>query len=455
MKKIFMIIIAVTAMCGCSIHKKYQRPEDISVSTTYRDIIVDSSDTANIADVLWQNLFTDVHLQSLIETGLDYNTDLRIAHLRVEQAEAVLQTSRLSYLPSVNINSQGNISSFDGAEPSKTHSLTATTSWEIDIFGKLANANKRDRATLESSKAYEQAVQTQLIATVSNSYYMLLMLDSQLEINMKTLKNRENSIKTMQMLKQAGQLNEAAILQAEANKLSLESAILSIQRSITETENSLSVLLGQKAQRIERGVLSEQSFSDTLAVGVPLQLLANRPDVRQAEYNLAKAFYATNVARSAFYPSITLGGSAGWTNNAGSMIVNPGQFLWSAVGSLVQPLFNKGVNQANFKIAKAQQEEAQLLFQQHILNAGKEVNDALVQWQTASGKIKIGKQQIEILQETVYNTELLMKHSSINYLEVLTAQQSLLQSEQSQSQNYFDKIQGVIKLYHALGGGAK
>jgi NodT family efflux transporter outer membrane factor (OMF) lipoprotein len=455
MKKILLLMALTAMMCCCSVYKKYQRPNNVSISTSYRDMDEHNPDTATIAGMQWRDLFTDAYLQSLIKAGLEYNTDLRIAHLRVEQAEAVLQSSRLSYLPSANLAAQGTLSSFDGADPSRIYSLTATASWEIDIFGKLTNANRKDRAALESSKSYEQAVQTQLIATVANSYYTLLMLDSQLDINTKTVENWGKSIKTMQLLKRAGQLNEAAVLQAEANKLSVESSILSIRRSINETENSLAVLLGREAQRIERGVLSEQSFSDTFAIGVPLQLLANRPDVRQAEYNLARAFYATNVARTAFYPSITLGGSAGWTNSAGSMIVNPGQFLWTAVGSLVQPLFNKGVNQANLKIAKAQQEEAQLLFQQNILNAGKEVNDALVQWQTALGKIEIGNRQLETLQETVHKTELLMKHSSVNYLSVLTAQQSLLQAEQSQSQNYFDKIQGAIKLYHALGGGVK
>ena len=207
-------------------------------------------------------------------------------------------------------------------------------------------------------------------------------------------------------------------------------------------------------QSIRRGTLDGQEFPEELAVGVPVQLLANRPDVRQAELNLAQAFYATNAARTAFYPGVTLSGAAGWTNNGGGVILNPGSWLLSAVGSLTQPLFNKGTNIANLKVAKARREEAALLFQQSVLNAGKEVNDALVQCQTAQARIKIGIRQIDTLQEAVHKTKLLMRHSSTNYLEVLTAQQSLLNAELIQTQDLFDKVQGIITLYHALGGGA-
>lgn len=445
----------VTIMCSCSVYKKYQRPEDLSVSETFRDMDSIEQDTSTLATLRWSELFTDPFLQTLIETGLQHNVDLRIARLRVEQAEVVLQSSRLAYLPSVNLAPQGSLNSFDGASPSKTYSLAASASWEIDLFGKLTNANRGDKAALEGSKAYQQAVQTKLIATIANSYYTLLRLDCQLEINLATLKNWEDNISTLQLLKRAGQSNDAAILRAEANRLALESSILGVRKSINEIENSLSVLLGREPQSVSRGELSGQSFPETLSVGIPLQLLSNRPDVRQAEFDLAQAFYATNIARAAFYPSITLGGSAGWTNSAGSTIVNPGEFLWSATGSLLMPLFNRGLNRANLKIAESRQEESKLLFQQSLLNAGQEVNDALVQWQIAQQQIGLGERQIETLQEAVNKTILLMEHSSVNYLEVLTAQQSLLQAELMQAQNHFDKIQGVINLYHALGGGVR
>lgn len=235
--------------------------------------------------------------------------------------------------------------------------------------------------------------------------------------------------------------------------MALEGSILSIRKSIHETENSLSILLAIPPQSIKRGRLEEQNFPDNISVGLPVKLLANRPDVRQAEYNLAQAFYATNVARAAFYPNITLSGSAGWTNNATGIIMNPGQWLLTAIGSLTQPLFNKGANIANLKQSKARQEEARLSFQQSLLNAGKEVNDALMQYQTAQERIELDVQQITALQKAVRKTELLMKHSSTNYLEVLVAQQNLLNTELTLIQDRFDEIQSIVNLYHALGGG--
>ena len=460
MKKVFITIMVAATVCSCSIHKKYQRSEDLVVSEVYRGLDgaaqntngVDH-DTTTLACLSWRELFTDPYLQSLIESGLEHNTNLQIAYLRVEQAEVVLKTSRLAYLPSVNLAPQGALSSFDGSTPSKTYSLAASASWEVDLFGKLANTERSNRSVFESSNAYRQAVQTQLIATIANSYYTLLRLDRQLEINLTTLDNWEKNISVLHALKRAGQSNDPAILRAEANRLLLESSVLTVRKSINETENSLSVLLGREAQSVERGVLVGQIFPETPDVGIPLQLLANRPDVQQAEYNVAQAHYATNIARAAFYPRITLSGSAGWTNSPGGAIVNPAEFLWSASASLLQPIFNKGVNQANLKIAKIQAEEAALQFQQSILNAGKEVNDALMQWQTAQEQINLGQRQIEALKEAVRKTELLMRHSSTNYLEVLTAQQSLLQAEQVLAQSQVEKIQGVINLYHALGGG--
>lgn len=450
MKRIIIITLATCVLSGCGIYKPYSRPEVVS-DGVYRDAV--SKDSLSLASLAWQELFTDESLRNIIQQGLKQNTDLRIAHTRVEAAEAILMNARLSYLPSVSLSPEGGLSSLDGAKAGKSYNLAASASWEIDIFGKLTNAKRGARAALEQSRAYEQAVQTQLVATIANSYYTLLMLDRQLSINERTLENWEKTVKTLEALKRAGKSNDAAVLQAKANRMTLEASVLTIRKSIHDTENSLSVLLAIPPQSIERGKLEEQTFPEDLSVGVPVQLLAGRPDVRQAEYNLAEAFYATAAARSAFYPSITLSGSAGWTNNGGGVILNPGSWLMNAVASLTQPLFNQGANIANLRVAKAKQEEAALSFQQSILNAGKEVNDALIQWQTAQGRIDIGMQQIETLQEAVRKTGLLMRYSSTNYLEVLTAQQSLLAAELTQAQDTFDKIQGVINLYHALGGG--
>ena len=446
----FILLWAVCLMTGCSIYKPYSRPE-VQTEGLYRDL-EETKDTASIATLGWRNLFSDKNLQALIDKGLERNTDLRVAHTRVKAAEAVLMNARLSYLPSVVLAPDGSISGTEGAKAIKTYNLAASASWEIDLFGKVTNAKREALAALEGSRAYRQAVETQLIATIANSYYMLLMLDRQLIISEQTLITWKETEHSIEALKRAGKSNDAAVLQAKANRLALEASVVSIRKSIRETENGLSALLADTSHDIMRGALQKQQFPDTLSAGLPIQLLANRPDVRQAEWNLAQAYYATNAARSAFYPSLTLSGSTGWTNNVGGVVVNPGSWLFSAVGSLMQPLFNKGTNIANLRQAKARQEEALLLFQQSLLDAGKEVNNALTRWQSARIRMDYVNQQIMTLQEAVRKTELLMQHTSTNYLEVLTARQRLLEAELTQAQDKFEEIQGVIDLYHVVGG---
>ena len=451
MKKIYIGLLLLTGLTGCQ-YRTYERPEMTQTDSLYQRLMV-SGDTASIADLSWQELFTDPLLQQLIETGIAHNTDLSIARLRVKEAEALLTASKLAYLPSVSLTPQGTIRKVEGESATKSYNLAASADWEIDIFGRITNAKREAKAVLEQSEAYRQAVQTQLVATIANSYYSLLMLDKQYEISRSTAELWAENLRVMKALKEAGQTTEMAVAQIEASKLAVDASLLSLQQQITEMENSISSLLGDVPRQIERSTLDAQSFPDTLLVGVPLQLLQRRPDVRQSEAALAAAFYVTNQAYAAFYPSITLSGSAGWTNAAGALITNPGEWLLSAVGSLVQPLFNRGQNVANLKVAKAQQEEALLTFRQSLLDAGTEVNSALLQWQTARQRLKLDEQQIASLELAVRSSELLMLHSSQNYLEVLTARQTLLDAELSAVTDRFDEIQGVINLYHALGGG--
>lgn len=452
MKRIIIGLLLSTGLSGCHIYRTYERPELSGVDSLYR-VPAMIEDTMSLADFSWKELFTDTVLQQLIEKGIANNTDLNIARLKVREAEALLTSSKLAYLPSVSLIPQGTIKSIEGNSPTKTYNLAASADWELDIFGRLTNAKREAKAVLEQSQAYKQAVQTQLIATIANSYYTLLMLDKQLDISKRTAEIWAENLRVMKALKKAGQTTEMAVAQIEASKLSVDASLLSLEQQITEVENSLSSLLGVVPQRIDRSTLDMQSFPDTLSVGVPLQLLQRRPDVRQSEAALAEAFYTTNRAYSAFYPAITLSGSAGWTNAAGAIISNPGEWLFSAVGSLVQPLFNRGQNIANLKVAKARQEEALLTFRQTLLNAGTEVNDALLQWQVARRRLDLDRQQIISLQSAVRSSELLMRHSSQNYLEVLTARQTLLDAELSAVSDRFEEIQGVINLYHALGGG--
>lgn len=452
MKRIIIGLLLLTGLSGCHIYRTYERPELSGVDSLYR-VPAMTEDTMSLADFSWKELFTDTVLQQLIEKGIANNTDLNIARLKVREAEALLTSSKLAYLPSVSLTPQGTIKSIEGNSPTKTYNLAASADWELDIFGRLTNAKREAKAVLEQSQAYKQAVQTQLIATIANSYYTLLVLDKQLDISRRTAEIWAENLRVMKALKKAGQTTEMAVAQIEASKLSVDASLLSLEQQITEVENSLSSLLGVVPQRIDRSTLDMQSFPDTLSVGVPLQLLQRRPDVRQSEAALAEAFYTTNRAYSAFYPAITLSGSAGWTNAAGAIISNPGEWLFSAVGALVQPLFNRGQNIANLKVAKARQEEALLTFRQTLLNAGTEVNDALLQWQVARRRLDLDRQQIISLQSAVRSSELLMRHSSQNYLEVLTARQTLLDAELSAVSDRFEEIQGVINLYHALGGG--
>lgn len=464
MKKQFILLAVVgLVLTSCGIYTKYQRPEDITTDGLYgHDLdgqsldslsLFAASDTASIASLSWRELFTDPQLQSLIEQALQGNTDLLSARQRIKEAEATLMSAKLSYLLSFMLTPQGGVSSFDNSKGSWTYSGIASASWEVDIFGKLTNAKRRSKALYLQSLEYEQAVNTSLIANVANLYYTLLILDEQYRISEETAASWRESVRTMRAMMAAGMTNEASVSQSEANCRQVEASLLDLRQQVKEVENSLSILLGDVPGTIERGRLAGQEFPQELAVGVPLQLLSRRPDVKSAELSLASAFYSTNAARSAFYPSITLSGTAGWTNSAGSMIVNPGKLLFSAIGSLTQPLFNKGLNVAQLKIAKAQQEEARLAFQQALLNAGSEVNNALTQVQVARGKTELRARQITSLETTVCSTRLLMQYGTSTYLEVLTAQQGLLSAQLTQVADRFDEIQGIINLYQALGGG--
>ena len=451
MKKIIVLTTATALLSSCGIYTKYQPAETTPDNLYGEEVAVD--DTTNFGNVNWRELFTDPQLQALIEQGLQNNTDLRSAQLQIEEAEAALMSAKLAFLPSFALSPQGTISSFDGGKATKTYTLPVTASWELDIFGRLRNAKQQAKALYAQSKDYQQAVRTQLIAGIANVYYTLLMLDEQLAISQQTEEAWKETVASTRALMDAGLANEAATSQMEAAYYSVQTSILDLKEQINQVENSLALLLAETPRRYERGKLADQRLPEDVAVGVPMQMLSNRPDVRAAERSLEQAFYATNQARAAFYPSIVLSGSAGWTNSAGSMIVNPGKFLASAVGSLTQPLFNKGQIMAQYRIAKAQQEEASLSFQQALLNAGSEVNDALVACQTSKAMSLLFEKQIQSLEKALESTSLLMEHGTTTYLEVLTARQSLLSAQLSQTANRFTEIQSVINLYQALGGG--
>lgn len=452
-------LVLATTLNSCHIYKKYERPE-VDVQGLFRDTVsvtdTLAADSLNIGDLPWTDIFTDPILQDLIRQGLENNSDLKTAMLQVEAAQASFRASQLAFLPSINLTPQASVSSFDGNlhfGGRSTWSWTApvSASWEIDIFGRVLNSKRNAKAALMQGKAYQQAVRTQLIATIANGYYTLLMLDKQLAITEETAISWQQSVEIMKAMKLAGMTNEAAVAQSEANCYAIAASIPALQQQIRETENTLSTLLYQAPQAIKRGSFDKQTLPEILHVGVPVQMLANRPDVQAAEMSLAAAYYTTNIARSAFYPNLVISGSAGWSNQNGT--VNPAKILLSAATSLVQPIFNQGSNIANLKAAKAQQEIAAINFQQTILNAGQEVSDALYAYQANKDILSQRSLQIDALQRAVESTESLMKLGTSTYLEVLTAQQSLLSAQLSGVSDSYQCMVAVISLYHALGGG--
>ena len=452
MKKTICLLSTAALLSSCGIYNKYKPvttvPEDLyGNETTVTDTL------NNIGNLSWRELFTDPALQNLIEQGLQNNTDLQSAHWRIKESEASLKAAKLAFLPSFSLAPQGTVSSFDTHKATQAYSLPVTASWELDVFGRMRNAKKQAKALYAQSEDYRQAVRTQLITGIANTYYTLLMLDEQLDLSRQTETAWKETVASTRALMNAGLANESAVSQMEAAYYQVQSSVLDLQQQISQVENSLALLLAETPRSYERGMLAKQQFPTDLSIGIPVRMLSSRPDVRSAERTLEAAFYGTNAARSAFYPSITLSGSAGWTNSAGSLILNPGKFLASAVGSLTQPLFNKGQVVAQYRIARAQQEEAALGFQQTLLNAGSEVNDALIAYQTSQGKRLLLDKQIASLQTALQSTSLLMEHGNTTYLEVLTARQSLLSAQLSQTANHFTEIQSLINLYRALGGG--
>lgn len=453
-----IFLVALSAMLGsCGIYKKYERPAGVTTDSIF-GAQYQTADTASIASLGWKELFTDPHLQALIDTALVRNTDLRTAQLRVEQALVGLRIARWDYLPSLNLVPEGAVGGFDNYDrvktgTNRTYNLAAAASWELEIFGKKTNAKRQAKSQARMAEDYRQAVRTGLIAGVATQYYTLLMLDEQQRIARSTSEKFRESVRVMRAMMAAGMANEVAVSQLEGAWYQVEAAVQDISRSIAELETSLSTMLCETPHPILRGRLADARFPEVLKTGIPVALLSRRPDVRAAENNLAASYYAVNVARASLYPSLSLSGVAGWTNDLGGTVVNPAGLLLSAGASLFQPIFNATALRGKVEIARAEQKAAALSFQQTVLNAGAEVNNALTRYQTALEKETWRARQVASLANAVAKTEKLMQHTSTTYLEVLTAQQSLLQAETAQAQDSYEKISAVVELYRALGGG--
>ena len=439
MKKIIGLCCATFLLSGCHIYKSYDRPESIDATGIYRDPVaandtLAANDTTNMGNLSWKEIFRDPKLQMLIEEGLANNVDMQAAILRVKEAKALLTSARLSYLPSLALAPQGSLTSVDKSTPVKNYTLPASASWEVDLFGKLLNAHRGQKASYLQSKAYQQAVRSQLIGGIANAYYSLLMLDRQVSVTEQNVALMKETVRTMEAMKEAGMTTEAAVAQSKGAYHQTEASLADLKRQVRETENSISVLLAKAPQNIDRGTLEEQ--------------------VMPAELALADAYYTTNQARSAFYPSVNITGTLGWTNGSnGTVISNPAVMLWNAIGSLTQPIFQRGKLIANLKVSKAEEQIAKMNYQQTILEAGKEVSDALFLYDTADKKLSEHQAQVSEMQKAVEMNNDLFQAGKATYLEIITAQQSLLSAQLNEVSDTFQRMQAVINLYSALGGG--
>jgi efflux transporter, outer membrane factor (OMF) lipoprotein, NodT family len=453
------MLVSVFMLTSCGIvTKTYKQPSQEITDSVYRNVLTDS---ATIADLPWQEMFSDPILQKIIQEGLNQNLDLKSAMEKMNEAKATLTQGQLSLLPTANGFAEvtKNKLSQQATQSSILNSTNweagLSASWELDVWGKLNSSRKAALANFLKSDAARRVVQTELIATIANTYYSLIAMDEKLAITLETVKNRAEEVKTMKTLKESAVLNGAAVVQSQANLYSVQISIPDLQQSIRETENALCILLGRAPGSIERGSLAQQFSLSNIKAGVPSQLLKNRPDVQEAELALRAAFENTNVAKASFYPSLIINGNGGFSANNFSDFFDHSLF-YTLVGGLTQPIFNNGKNQANLKIAKAQQQEAFYNFKKSVLSAGEEVSNALYTYQMAVEKETIRTKQLEALEKSVdFTNELLRYSSATNYTDVLTSEQSLLSAQLASTNDKLQKLQAVVDLYKALGGGWK
>ena len=459
MKKLLVFSFAALLLSSCGLYNKYDRPA-VDTKGLVRDTVsmtdtLAVQDTTSFGNLPWRSVFTDPQLQALIQQGLDNNPDLLNAALNVHMVNEALKVAKLAFLPSVALSPQGTLQSFDGAAATKSYTLPISASWNVDLFGNLLSQKRSAQMQLIATKDYQTVVKCNIISGIANLYYTLLMLDRQVEIvtDMEGL-TKDTWDKMKFMHENRVGYRSTAVQSAEAAYYQVQAQKVDLQRQIREMENSLSLLIGQPGQTIKRGTFAGQSLPQNLAAGVGIQMLNNRADVHSYEMSLAQCFYDVETARSRFYPNITVTGTAAFTNNNG--MVNPGKFLLSAVGSLVQPIFQHGQIVAGLKVAQDKYEQAFNNWQNAIYKAGNEVSNALVSYNSYAEKAELDGKRVKVLMQNVEDTKKLMESSSnTTYLEVISAQSSLLNAEINEVQDQFYKMQSVVNLYQALGGGAK
>lgn len=450
----FGVVMSV-GLSSCHIYNKYDLPdEESAIAADFKKASEMQADSTSLPYLGWEKIFKDPKLQSLIRLALANNKDLENAKLNVDIARAQLLGAKLSYFPSLSFGPNGGTASYGGSHMDWSYTLPLAAQWEIDAFAKILNRKRGAKMSLEMSEAYEQATRSQIVCGVANTYYSLVMLNQQLDLTRRTVDIWQEQVKTMELLKEAGNTNEAAVVQSRANLYNIQASIPTLETSIHQLNNTMSLLLNTYPQTWE--VTSEMDFSipADIVEGIPMSYLAVRPDVRAAERSLAAAYYSTNSARAAFYPSLVISAQGGFTNLLGSIIKNPGEWFIQLAGSLTAPIFSRGQNIASLKAAKAQQAQALNNFEYAVLAASADVSDALVNFNKNVERQKYLELQVDQLEKSVeYTNELFMYNRGTTYLEVLTARSGLLNAQLSCIANWHEKTTALISLYQAVGGG--
>lgn len=456
---ILRVAFAAALLSSCALYKNYERPNDIITDGIYGDM--QTAGDNSLGDLGWRDLFTDPTLQALIERGLRQNSNMKNADLRIKEADYALQCAKLAYVPSFYFNPSGTISRVwdpydrNTYSTGKSYSLPVSLSWQIGSIGSLRNSKKKAEVTREQLRNAKQAIQAQLVAGIASMYYNLSMLDEQLQLTLQTEQNWGKYLQMQKQLMDAGQGNMAAVASIEATYYSISTSVISIKDNIHAVENALATLIGETAGHIERSSLASFRAPAVCSTGMPITILDRRPDVRIAENKLAEAFYDKNIALSGFFPQLTISANGQFTNSMGAAVINPGVLIGNAVANLAQPIFANGRIRAQYKVSKAELEAATNDFQQTIIAAGNEVNMAMDDIYAARNKQELIDKQVESLARALDATEKLYANSGTNYLNVITAQNSLLSAQMSQISNRMETITATIDLYQALGGGAE
>lgn len=462
MKKIMIFAAATLLMSSCGVYNKYERP-NVETTGLIRDVLSDVDtlavqDTASFGNLPWREVFTDPQLQALIEQGLEKNANLLNAALNVQMYETMLKAAKLAFLPAVQLGStspMGSVSTLftDPSVTTKSYSIPMSASWTVDLFGNILSQKRSTQMKLLGMKDYQMAVRAQVISGIANSYYTLLMLDRELAIVTEMGQMSKETWEMMKLQYELGRVRSTSMQSAEAAYLSIQAQANDFRRQIRSTENALSLLIGQAGQQIPRSTLEAQSLPTEFSTGVGIALLQNRPDVHNAEMSLAACFHDIQTARSKFYPTITIGAQGAFTNSNG--VLSPGKWLTTLFGTLTQPIFMRGALTANLKVTEMQYEQAFNTWQNAILKAGNEVSNALVNYNSYDANSQLETQRIAVLTKNVEDTRLLYESKGSSYLEVLTAQTQLLNAQLSKVADDFNKMQAVVSLYTALGGGGK